>query len=103
VKGNPMPKALKTQSEFAELMMREARSSGKCADLHSVLSLGRLREAIPIGILRRRRRDDRQSARTSFRRLLAVFNASLTFRVIEQNWLRQDRAFLQHDGRKIPP
>jgi hypothetical protein len=37
-----MPKALKTQSEFAELMMREARSSRKCADLHSVAILGPL-------------------------------------------------------------
>jgi hypothetical protein len=35
-----MAKETKTRKELADLVMREARASGKCADLHSVYVIG---------------------------------------------------------------
>jgi hypothetical protein len=36
----PMAKEMKTRKELADLVMREARASGKCADLQSVYVIG---------------------------------------------------------------
>lgn len=44
-------KEMKTRKELEQIVMREAKASGKCADLQSVIILGLLIADIQIGTL----------------------------------------------------